>query len=128
MASPVVFIVDDDESVRRALERLMRSAGFDVRVFASAEEFLDQGCHNTPGCLILDVRMPRMDGLELQEKLKAYGTHIPIVFITAHYDVSTREQAMNAGAVDFIQKPFNDEIILKAVGSGLRLSEDMESN
>jgi FixJ family two-component response regulator len=128
MTSPVVFIVDDDESVRRALERLMRSAGFDVRAFASAKEFLDQDCQDVPGCLILDVRMPGMNGLELQEKLRTGGSHIPIVFITAHYDASTREQAMKAGAVEFIQKPFNDEVLLKAVDSGLSLSQDMESN
>ena len=122
MTSPVVFIVDDDESVRRALGRLMRSAGFDVRVFASAEEFLDQGCQNIPGCLILDVRMPQMDGLELQERLRTLGSHIPIVFISAHYDLGVREQAMKAGAVAYIQKPFNEEVLLNAVNTGLGLS------
>ena len=122
MTEPVVFIVDDDESVRRALERLMRSVGFDVRLFSSAQDFLDQGCQNTRGCLILDVRMPQMDGLELQEKLKACGSKIPVVFITAHYDVSTQEQAMKAGAVAFIQKPFDDQVLLDAVNSGLGIS------
>lgn len=122
MTSPVVFIVDDDESVRRALGRLMRSAGFDVRVFASAKEFLDQGCQNIPGCLILDVRMPQMDGLELQERLRTLGSHIPIVFISAHYDLGAREQAMKAGAVAYIQKPFNEEVLLNAVNTGLGLS------
>jgi FixJ family two-component response regulator len=122
MAKQIVFVVDDDESVRRALERLMRSAGFDVRVFSSAQDFLDQGCQNTWGCLILDVRMPWMDGLELQDKLNACGSKIPVVFITAHYDVSTKEQAMKAGAVAFIQKPFDDQVLLDAVNSSLGLS------
>ena len=122
MTSPVVFVVDDDESVRRALSRLMRSVGFDVRVFSSAQDFLDQGCQNIRGCLILDVRMPHMDGLELQEKLRAYGSKIPVVFITAHDDASAKVQAMKAGAVAFIQKPFDDQVLLYAVNSGLGIS------
>ena len=122
MTTPVVFIVDDDESVRRALVRLMRSVGFDVRVFSSAQDFLDQGCQNIPGCLILDVRMPYMDGLELQEKIRACGSKIPVIFITAHDDTSAKVQAMKAGAVAFIQKPFDDQVLLDAVNSGLGLS------
>lgn len=121
MTQPIVFVVDDDESVRRALSRLMRSVGFEVRLFASAEDFLSQDCQNIPGCLILDVRMPKMNGLELQAKLNAIGSHIPIVFITAHEDISAQEQAMKSGAVAFIQKPFDDQILLDAVNSGLGL-------
>jgi len=121
MTRPVVFVVDDDESVRRALERLMRSVGFDVRVFASAEDFLNQGCLNISGCLVLDVRMPQMDGLELQDRLIASGSQIPVVFITAHDDVSTRKRAMKAGAVAFIQKPFDDQVLLDAINLGLGL-------
>ena len=122
MTRPVVFVVDDDESVRRALERLMRSVGFDVRVFASAEDFLNQGCQNISGCLVLDVRMPRMDGLELQDRLIASGSQNPVVFITAHDEVSTRTRAMKAGAVAFIQKPFDDQVLLDAINLGLGLS------
>lgn len=122
MMSPVVFIVDDDESVRRALARLIRSAGFEARVFASAEEFLDEGCQNIPGCLILDVRMPGTNGLELQERLIASGSEMPVVFITAHEDTEARERAMKTGAVAYIQKPFNDEVLLDAVNKGLGLS------
>jgi FixJ family two-component response regulator len=122
MTHPIVFVVDDDESVRRALSRLMRSVGFEVRVFASAKDFLDQACQNISGCLILDVRMPHMDGLELQEKLRTCGYKIPVIFITAHDDVDARKQAMKAGAVAFIQKPFDDQVLLEAINSGLGLS------
>jgi two-component system response regulator FixJ len=128
MTMPIVFIVDDDESVRRALERLLRSGGFEVRVFASAEDFLNQDSQDIHGCLVLDVRMPSMDGLKLQDRLRLSGSQIPVVFITAHDDAIAREQAMKAGAVAFIQKPFDDQVLLDAVYSGLRRSKDIESN
>ena len=126
MEKPVVFIVDDDESVCRALKRLMKSVGLDVRVFTSAKDFLDQGCQNVPGCLILDVRMPGIDGLELQEKLRASGSQMPIIFITAHEDDKARERATRMGAVAFIQKPFEDQVLLDAIYSALPKSSEGE--
>ena len=120
MADPVVFIVDDDESVRRALMRLMKSSGLESRAFASAKEFLSQGCQDTQICLILDMRMPGMDGLELQEKLRESACRIPIVFMTAHEDAVAREQAMRGGALAFLQKPFEDQVIIDAVNLALR--------
>ena len=125
---PLVCIIDDDESVRESVGDLVQSLGYKTATFASAEEYLQSDHVENSSCVITDVRMPGMDGLELQEKLKTCGAHIPIVFITAHYDASAREHAMEAGAVEFIQKPFNEEVLLKAVDSGLRLSQDMEAN
>jgi len=126
MEKPVVFIVDDDESVCRALKRLMKSVGLDVRVFTSAKDFLDQGCQNGPRCLILDVRMPGIDGLELQEKLRASGSQMPIIFITAHEDDKAHERATRMGAVAFIQKPFEDQVLLDAIYSALPKSSEGE--
>ena len=115
----VVFVVDDDASVRKALRRLIRSAGLAAEAFASAEEFLDCGHVQTGGCLVLDVRMPGITGLDLQARLKAAGSELPIVFITAHEDGDVREQALGAGAVEFLQKPFDDESLLTAIRTAL---------
>ena len=123
VAKPVVFILDDDESVCRALVRLMKSVGYDVQAYSSPEDFLDQVSQNICDCLILDVRMPRVDGLEVQDRLRASGAQIPVVFITAHEDAAAREQAMKAGAVAFIQKPFEDEVLLDAVHSGIERTQ-----
>lgn len=112
---PVIYIVDDDESVRRALKRLMRSAGFDAETFGSAEDFLCSGYQDIPGCLVLDVRMARMSGIELQEHLAICGSKIPIIFITAHEDGLARTTAMEAGAIAFFQKPFDAQELLGAV-------------
>jgi FixJ family two-component response regulator len=112
---PLVFIVDDDESVRRALRRLFKSVGLPVETFASAAEFLDCGHAEEGGCLVLDVRMPGVSGLELQSRLKAAASTLPIVFITAHDDPAAREQALNDGAVAFLQKPFEDEALVEVV-------------
>jgi len=117
MDKPVVFVIDDDESVCRSLRRLMKSVGHNVRTFTSAEDFLNQGCQNAPGCLVLDVRMPGMSGLELQEKLAESGSTMPIIFISAHEDTQVREQAMKAGATAFIQKPFEDKVIFDTIHS-----------
>ncbi|MHC4132819.1 MAG: response regulator transcription factor [Planctomycetota bacterium] len=114
---PVVFIVEDDESVRTALKRLMKSAGLRVRAFSSAEDFLNQESQNIHGCLILDLKMPGMNGLELQEKLAKSGSTMPIIFISAYQDVTAREQAMKAGAEAFLQKPFEDQILFEKVNS-----------
>ena len=120
MEKPVVFVVDDDESVRKALIRLMKSAGLRTRAFTSAEDFLNQESQNVSGCLILDLRMPSMSGLELQEKLAKSGSTMPIIFISAHQDATAREQAMKAGAEDFLQKPFEDQILLEKINSILK--------
>jgi FixJ family two-component response regulator len=112
----MVAVVDDDEAFRAALQRLLKSAGFSVRSFASAEDFLDCGGqeHET-GCLIADIRMPGMSGLDLQAKLNAEHCPIPIIFITAHGDEQLRLQAMRGGAVKFLAKPFDDAILLESV-------------
>jgi FixJ family two-component response regulator len=111
----VVSVVDDDESFRAALQRLLKSAGFLVRSFASAEDFLRTGHQHDTGCLIADIRMPGMSGLDLQAKLNADHCPIPTIFITAHGDERMRLQAMRGGAVKFLAKPFDDAILLDSV-------------
>jgi FixJ family two-component response regulator len=111
----VVAIVDDDDSVRVALEGLLKSAGLPTRGFGSAEEFIESGQQRETACLIADIRMPGMSGLELQAKLNSEHCRIPIVFITAHGDAKMRMQALRAGAVEFLAKPFNDEALLESV-------------
>jgi len=128
MKKPVVFVVDDDESVCKSLERLMKSVGLDVRTFTSAESFLNQEYHNVPGCLVLDVRMPGIDGLQLQEKLTRSGSQIPIIFISAHKDDREREQGLRAGAVAFLHKPFEDQALIDAVYSALSQFQAEEHN
>jgi RNA polymerase sigma factor (sigma-70 family) len=113
--APRVFIVDDDASVCRSLERLVRSVGLQAETFASAQEFLQRAPHNGPGCLVLDVRMPGLSGLGLQEALAAAHDDMPIIFITAHGDLAMSVRAMKAGAVDFLAKPFNDQDLLDAI-------------
>jgi FixJ family two-component response regulator len=115
----VVAIVDDDEAVRVALEGLLKSAGLAARAFESAEEFINSGRQGQPACLIADIRMPGMSGLELQAKLNAEGCRIPIIFITAHGDAKMRMQALRAGAVEFLAKPFDDEALLESVRAAL---------
>jgi RNA polymerase sigma factor (sigma-70 family) len=115
----VVFIVDDDASVRKSLERLVRSVGLQGKTFASAPEFLQCPAPDGPSCLVLDVRMPEVSGLALQETLAATGHSIPIVFITGHGDISMSVRAMKAGAVDFLPKPFNDQDLLDAVQAAI---------
>jgi len=111
----MVAVVEDDESYRGALQRLLKSAGFQVRSFASAEDFLDSGQQHETACLIADIRMPGMSGLDLQAKLNADHCPIPIIFITAHGDEQMRLQAMRGGAVKFLGKPFDCEILLESV-------------
>jgi FixJ family two-component response regulator len=110
-----VAIVDDDEEVRVALGGLLKSAGLTARAFASAEEFINSGQQRQTACLIADIRMPGMSGLELQAKLNAEACRIPIIFITAHGDAKMRMQALRAGAVEFLAKPFDDEALLESV-------------
>lgn len=118
-----IFIVDDDAPVRHALSRLLRSYGFDVLTFSSAQDFLDSVSSDAQGCLILDVKMPGMNGLELQGKLNSSGWELPIVFITAYDDPKDREKALANGAVAFLQKPLNDRDFLEAIQSALKSNE-----
>ena len=111
----VVHLIDDDEDIRRALAFLLGTAGLAVRVHESALKFLENLDTLQPGCIVSDVRMPGMDGLELQQKLKTMGVEMPIIIMTGHADVPLAVQAMKAGAVDFIEKPFDDEILLSAI-------------
>src|ERR1700729_1580013 len=117
--SKLVAIVDDDDSVRGTLQELLRSAGFSSRAFESAEEFLKSGHQQDTGCLITDIRMPGMSGLELQAQLNADHCKIPTIFITAHGDGKMRMQAMRAGAVEFLAKPFDDETLLESVRAAM---------
>jgi FixJ family two-component response regulator len=115
----VIAIVDDDESIRNALNGLMKEVGLPAQAFASAEEFLLSGQQQHTACLIADIRMPGMSGLELQAKLNAENCRIPIIFITGHGDEKMRLQALRAGAVEFLPKPFDDEILLDSVRAAM---------
>jgi FixJ family two-component response regulator len=115
----MVFIVDDDLSVRRSTERLVQAAGLKVQTFASAREFLEQGRFEGPACLVLDVRMPGLSGLELQRELTQSGIQIPIIFITGHGDIPMSVRAMKAGAVEFLTKPFRSRSLLDAIRAAL---------
>ena len=115
----VIAIVDDDDLMRNALQGLLKSVGLPARAFASAEEFLKSGQPDQIACLIADIRMPGMSGLELQAKLNAARCRIPIIFITAHGDAKMRMQALRAGAVEFLAKPFDDEVLLGNVRAAL---------
>ena len=117
----MVAVIDDDESVRTALRELLRSVGLPARAFASAEDFLKSGQQREIGCLIADIRMPGMSGLELQAKLNADQVRIPTIFITAHGDEKMRMQALRGGAVEFIAKPFDDEALLEKVRAALEV-------
>jgi FixJ family two-component response regulator len=117
--SRIIAIVDDDESVRFALKGMMKSVGLPAQAFASAEEFLNSGSLHQTACLIADIRMPGISGLDLQAKLNAEHCRIPIIFITAHGDTKMRLQALRAGAVEFLAKPFDDEVLLENVRAAL---------
>jgi FixJ family two-component response regulator len=112
---PTVYVVDDDVSVLKALERLIRSAGFNAETFDSAWEFLKRGSYDRPCCLVLDVRMPDLSGIDLQQELSKLGLSIPIIFLTGHGTIPMSVQAMKAGAVDFLTKPCNDEELLQTI-------------
>ncbi|MGH8178153.1 MAG: response regulator FixJ [Steroidobacter sp.] len=118
-ARPTIFIVDDDSAVRDALKLLLRSVGQAVETFGSAQEFLDAYSEDRPGCLVLDIRMPGMSGLELQQRLNEKHSILPIIFITGHGDVPMAVEAMQAGAVDFIQKPFRDQDLIDRINQAL---------
>ena len=116
---PTVFVVDDDASVREALSNLFRSVGLRVAVFGSAHEFLQSTLPDVPSCLILDIRLPRLSGLDFQAELAKADIHIPIIFMTGHGDIPMTVRAMKAGAVDFLTKPFRDQDMLDAVTTAI---------
>ena len=119
-SSQLIAIVDDDRSIQRALKDLMESAGLSARCFGSAEEFLEWNQRNQTASLVTDIRMPGMSGLDLQTKLQAEGSRIPIIFITARADEKIKMQAMNAGAIGFLSKPFDHEVLLEKVREALK--------
>jgi FixJ family two-component response regulator len=120
----VVFVVDDDISFRESLGGLIRSAKFSFMGFSSAEEFLSRAAFETPACLVLDVRMPGLSGLDLQRRLAEIHREIPIIFITGHGDVPSSVQAMKGGAVDFLVKPFSDKTLLEAIANAITRDRD----
>ncbi|MDJ0708788.1 MAG: response regulator transcription factor [Woeseiaceae bacterium] len=122
--SPTVFIVDDDAAIRFAMQALMDSVNLNHEIFASADEFLEKITEQRPGCLVLDIRMPGLGGLELQEELIKRGNTLPIIFITGHGDVPMAVEAMQKGAVDFIQKPFRDQELLDRIREALATDEE----
>jgi FixJ family two-component response regulator len=117
---PLISIVDDDQLFRRSIERLVRSAGFRVEAFGSAEDFLRQGDLDRTACAILDMKLPGMDGLDLQQRLIARSRPMPIVFVSAHDDAIVRANALRAGAVAFLKKPFDDSTLLDALDRSVR--------
>jgi len=118
-ADAIVFVVDDDERIRQSLKNLVRSVGLRVEVFASAQEFLASKLPDVPGCLVLDVRLPRVSGLDLQKRMAEADMEIPIIFITGHGDIPMSVRAMKAGAVEFLTKPFRDQDLLDAIQQAL---------
>jgi FixJ family two-component response regulator len=119
--SKVIAIIDDDEAMQDSLRDLMESAGLVARCFGSAEEFLASDLRTRAACLIVDIRMPKMSGMQLQTKLKEEDSNIPMIFITAHGDARMRIQAMRRGAVEFLAKPFDHQLLLKRVRSALNM-------
>jgi FixJ family two-component response regulator len=123
--APVVFVVDDDASVRRSLARLFRSHGYKAEVFPSAQEFLLHRGDHGPGCLVLDLQLPGLSGLDLQAELAEAGREIPIVFITGHGDIPSSVKAMKAGAVDFLPKPVHAKVLLEAVRQAIARDSEL---
>ena len=119
-ATPQVYVVDDDDAMRRALETLLSTVGFKTGVFSRPSEFLANFKPDSPGCLVLDIRMPDMSGLELQQHLNRMGSMLPVIFITGHGDVPMAVQAMKEGAFEFIQKPFRDQDLLDRINHALK--------
>lgn len=120
---PTVFVVDDDEGVRGALDWSLRTEGFRVQSFSSAEDFLDSARGERPGCLVLDLRMRGMSGLDLQAILAAHGCEIPIIFISGHGDIPTTVKAIKAGALDFVEKPLSREVLIQRIQEAFREDE-----
>jgi two-component system response regulator FixJ len=126
-AKQTVYVVDDDQAIRHAMELLMRSVGLQFEIFHSADDFLVGHSNDRAGCLVLDIRMPGLGGLELQEKLLENGSSLPVIFITGHGDVPMAVEAMQKGAVDFIQKPFRDQELLDRIAEALKTDEKRRS-
>src|SRR5262245_9085591 len=118
-AAPIVFVIDDDDGVRASIAGLLKSAGLQCQTFGTAQEFLSSGRPDSPSCLVLDVRLPGMNGLEVQRELTDAGIPIPIIFITGHGDIPMSVQAMKSGAVEFLTKPFDDQALLDAIHQAL---------
>src|SRR5262245_64384358 len=125
--NPFVFVVDDDRSMRESLRNLIRSTGLNVRTFASAHEFLTSQRPDAPSCLVLDVQLPGLSGLDLQQELAKVNAPIPIIFITGFGDIPMTVRAMKAGAIEFLTKPFRDEDLLTAVAQALHLARQTVS-
>lgn len=123
-AVPIVFVVDDDVSVRESLELLIQSAGWQPELFPTAREFLERPRSFVPSCMVLDVNLPDLNGLDLQTRIATDRLDMPIIFITGHGDVPITVRAMKAGAVEFLTKPFDDEVLLCAIGSAIERSRD----
>jgi len=121
--SPTVFLVDDDSDIRRSLCRALVKRGFEVEAFSSATAFLEQYNPKVPGCLVLDYGMPKMNGLELQQKLLEQGHSIPIIFITGHGGIPESVQAMKSGAVDFLEKPFRQSVLMERISSAFEIDD-----
>ena len=121
-AKPIVFVVDDDAWIRESLQTLLRDEGWQSETFASAQEFLDRPRAVVPSCLVLDISLPGLNGLELQKRIAVERTEMPIIFITGHGDIPMSVGAMKAGAVEFLTKPFNDEVLLTAIRQALERS------
>ncbi len=117
---PYVAIVDDEEGIRKALRRLLRASGLDAHAYATGEEFLSAAAQKRPDCLVLDLHMPGMSGLQVLRRLQATGEPLPVVVITAHDEPETRKQCMNAGADAYLRKPLEDRLLLKAISAAKR--------
>ena len=125
--APLIYVVDDDEAMRRALDTLLRTVGYDTGVFSRPSEFLANFTPDSAGCLVLDIRMPDMSGLELQQHLNRMGSMLPVIFITGHGDVPMAVQAMKEGAFEFIQKPFRDQDLLDRINHALKYDAENRS-
>jgi len=125
MSKPLIYIVDDDDTFRKSLQWLLESVGLAVRTFTNAAEFLDNYVPGSPGCLVLDIRMPGMSGLQLQDLLAGRGIGLPVIFLTGHGDVPMAVAAVKKGALDFIQKPYNDQQLLDLVNSALKRDAEL---
>jgi len=126
MSRRIVFVIDDEPSVRRSLSRLLKAAGYDVEVFASAQDFLRHESDDELACLVLDVKMPGLNGLELQEALTAANRHVPIIFVTGHGDIPTSVRAMRGGATDFLSKPFDADNLIAAIERALETARKQQ--
>jgi two-component system response regulator FixJ len=128
MSKPLIYIVDDDDTFRKSLQWLLESVGLAVRTFTNAAEFLENYVPGSPGCLVLDIRMPGMSGLQLQDLLAGRGIGLPVIFLTGHGDVPMAVAAVKKGALDFIQKPYNDQQLLDLVNSALKRDAELRAS